>query len=174
MKKLILTFALMTVTIMAGAQTAGQWHTTMTEGDDLLGIDDTVTYTYEIDGVGRLIISDWASCHFCFVADHPLDIDRTTGSERNSGIDLLVGIYNSRCHLREKIHVWMSPAVRHSDRVVEPHTAWLGVPIRQTKKVRHIFDVLRADDGRYLRIVLAREALPDIDAIITQYHSNGK
>ena len=169
--KRIVTIALLLCSMVAGAQT-GQWTKTTTDGDDLLGITDVTIYTYDIPGIGKMVINDWCSYHFVLIANDPLAVDRSTGSERNNGVDMLVGIYNRRGHLCERLHLWMSPVYKHSDRIVEPHTAWLGVPIRQTKKIRHIFDVLRADDGRYLRIVLAREELPSIDTTIKQYHTS--
>lgn len=169
--KRIATIALLLCSMVAGAQT-GQWTKTTTDGDDLLGIADVTIYTYDIPGIGKMVINDWCSNHFVLIANDPLAVDRSTGSERNSGVDMLVGIYNRRGHLCERLHLWMSPVYKHSDRIVEPHTAWLGVPIRQTKKIRHIFDVLRADDGRYLRIVCQRAALPSIDTTIKQYHTS--
>lgn len=169
--KRIATIALLLCSMVAVAQT-GQWAKTTTDGDDLLGIADVTIYTYDIPGIGKMVINDWCSNHFVLIANDPLAVDRSTGSERNSGVDMLVGIYNRRGHLCERLHLWMSPVYKHSDRIVEPHTAWLGVPIRQTKKIRHIFDVLRADDGRYLRIVCQRAALPAIDTTIKQYHTS--
>ena len=169
MKKLILTFALMTVTIMAGAQT-GQWTKTTLYGDDLKGIADQTTYIYCVEGIGKMVVTDWASCYFTIVADHPLAFDRVPYSERNSGIELLVGIYDHRGHLTERIRLWMS-SVNRSNYMIEPHTAWLGIPIRQAKKVRHIFDVLRADDGRYIRMICPLENRAELDINVRQYFS---
>lgn len=170
MKKL-LTSALLTVCMMVCAQgTEGQWGKTTIYGDDLKGIADQTTYTYCVEGIGKLVVTDWASCYFTIVTDHPLAFDRVPYSERNSGIELLVGIYNHRGHLTERIRLWMS-AVNRSNYRIEPHTAWLGIPIRQTKKIRHIFDVLRADDGRYVRMICPLENRTELDINVRQYFS---
>lgn len=170
MKKL-LTSALLTVCMMVCAQgTEGQWGKTTIYGDDLKGIADQTTYTYCVEGIGKLVVTDWASCYFTIVADHPLAFDRVPYSERNSGIELLAGIYDHRGHLTERIRLWMS-AVNRSNYMIEPHTAWLGIPIRQTKKIRHIFDVLRADDGRYVRMICPLENRAELDINVRQYFS---
>ena len=170
MKKL-LTSALLTVCMMVCAQgTEGQWGKTTIYGDDLKGIADQTTYTYCVEGIGKMVVTDWASCYFTIVADHPLAFDRVPYSERNSGIELLVGIYDHRGHLTERIRLWMS-AVNRSNNRIEPHTAWLGIPIRQTKKIRHIFDVLRADDGRYVRMICPLENRAELDINVRQYFS---
>ena len=170
MKKL-LTSALLTVCMMVCAQgTEGQWGKTTIYGDDLKGIADQTTYTYCVEGIGKMVVTDWASCYFTIVADHPLAFDRVPYSERNSGIELLVGIYDHRGHLTERIRLWMS-AVNRSNYRIEPHTAWLGIPIRQTKKIRHIFDVLRADDGRYVRMICPLENRTELDINVRQYFS---
>ena len=167
--KRIVTIALLLCSMVAGAQT-GQWGKTTLYGDDLKGIADQTTYTYCVEGIGKMVVTDWASCYFTIVADHPLAFDRVPYSERNSGIELLVGIYNHRGHLTERIRLWMS-ALNHSNYMIEPHTAWLGIPIRQTKKIRHIFDVLRADDGRYIRMICPLENRAELDITVRQYFS---
>ena len=170
MKKL-LTSALLTVCMMVCAQgTEGQWVKTTIYGDDLKGIADQTTYTYCVEGIGKMVVTDWASCYFTIVADHPFAFDRVPYSERNSGIELLVGIYNHRGHLTERIRLWMS-SVNRSNYMIEPHTAWLCIPIRQTKKIRHIFDVLRADDGRYVRMICPLENRTELDINVRQYFS---
>ena len=168
--KRIVTIALLLCSMVAGAQT-GQWTKTTLYGDDLKGIADQTTYTYRVEGIGKMVVTDWASCYFTIVADHPLAFDRVPYSERNSGIELLVGIYDHRGHLTERIRLWMS-AVNRSNYRIEPHTAWLGIPIRQTKKIRHIFDVLRADDGRYVRMICPLENRAELDINVRQYFSN--
>ena len=150
--------------------TEGQWTKTTLYGDDLKGIADQTTYTYCVEGIGKMVVTDWASCYFTIVADHPLAFDRVPYSERNSGIELLVGIYNHRGHLTERIRLWMS-AVNRSNYRIEPHTAWLGIPIRQTNKIRHIFDVLRADDGRYIRMICPLDNRAELDINVRQYFS---
>lgn len=167
--KQIVTIALLLCSMVAGAQT-GQWTKTTTDGDDLKGIADQTTYTYRVEGIGKMVVTDWASCYFTIVADQPLAFDRVPYSERNSGIELLVGIYNHRGHLTERIRLWMS-AVNRSNYKIEPHTAWLGIPIRQTKKIRHIFDVLRADDGRYIRMICPLDNIAELDINVRQYFS---
>ena len=167
--KRIVTIALLLCSMVAGAQT-GQWTKTTLYGDDLKGIADQTTYTYRVEGIGKMVVTDWASCYFTIVADHPFAFDRVPYSERNTGIELLVGIYNHRGHLTKRIRLWMS-AVHHSNYMIEPHTAWLGIPIRQAKKVRHIFDVLRADDGRYIRMICPLENRAELDINVRQYFS---
>lgn len=169
--KRIATIALLLCSMVAVAQgTEGKWGKTTIYGDDLKGIADQTTYTYCVEGIGKMVVTDWASCYFTIVADHPLAFDRVPYSERNSGIELLVGIYNHRGHLTERIRLWMS-AVNRSNYRIEPHTAWLGIPIRQTKKIRHIFDVLRADDGRYVRMICPLENRAELDINVRQYFS---
>lgn len=170
--KRIATIALLLCSMVAVAQgTEGQWRKTTIYGDDLKGIADQTTYTYYVEGIGKMVVTDWASCYFTIVADHPLAFDRVPYSERNSGIELLVGIYNHRGHLTERIRLWMS-SVNRSNYRIDPHTAWLGIPIRQTKKIRHIFDVLRADDGRYVRMICPLENRAELDINVRQYFSN--
>ena len=169
--KRIVTIALLLCSMVAVAQgTEGQWGKTTLYGDDLKGIADQTTYTYCVEGIGKMVVTDWASCYFTIVADHPLAFDRVPYSERNSGIELLVGIYDHLGHLKERIRLWMS-AVNRSNYKIEPHTAWLGIPIRQTKKIRHIFDVLRADDGRYVRMICPLENRAELDINVRQYFS---
>ena len=150
--------------------TEGQWGKTTIYGDDLKGIADQTTYTYCVEGIGKMVVTDWASCYFTIVADHPLAFDRVPYSERNSGIELLVGIYDHRGQLTERIRIWMS-SVNRSNYRIEPHTAWLGIPIRQTKQIRHIFDVLRADDGRYIRMICPLDNRSELDINVRQYFS---
>lgn len=170
--KRIATIALLLCSMVAVAQgTEGKWGKTTIYGDDLKDIADQTTYTYCVKDIGKMVVTDWASCYFTIVADHPLAFDRVPYSERNSGIELLVGIYNHRGHLTERIRLWMS-AVNRSNYKIEPHTAWLGIPIRQTKKIRHIFDVLRADDGRYVRMICPLENRAEFDINVRQYFSN--
>ena len=170
--KRIATIALLLCSMVAVAQgTEGKWGKTTIYGDDLKCIADQTTYTYCVEGIGKMAVTDWASCYFTIMADHPLAFDRVSYSERNSGIELLVGIYDHRGHLTERISLWMS-AVNRSNYRIEPHTAWLGIPIRQTKKIRHIFDVLRADDGRYVRMICPLENRAELDINVRQYFSN--
>ena len=170
--KRIATIALLLCSMVAVAQgTEGQWGKTIIYGDNLKGIADQTTYTYCVEGIGKMVVTDWASCYFTIVADYPLAFDRVPYSERNSGIELLVGIYDHRSHLTERIRLWMSSLNRSNYRI-EPHTAWLGIPIRQTKKIRHIFDVLRADDGRYVRMICQLENRAELDINVRQYFSN--
>ena len=169
MKKLFLILLLLPTLVMA----QGKWEKVIVPADELKGEEGGTVYSYNVEGVGSLIIWDWSYFQFRLVSDTS-QFNIKTGYLQFShsyyaGVTALIGIYDENDEMVDKIELWLDCEDNHGNRFVR--TRDLGGmlnPVGQKGKVKKLFKALQSNSG-YVRIVAERFNTTDFDIKISPY-----
>ena len=160
MKKIFFIIAFLLFIIKTNAQ--GQWISKTVATDELLGEKGGKTCIYHDPDMGTLVVWDWNDPQFRIISkEHIFNI--------NSGgwIKTLIGIYDDRGNLTEKIELWLTSESSRDYTYARTISSGM-IPPGQKKKVRKLFKALQNSSG-YVRIVAQRYNDTSFDLKVIPY-----
>lgn len=167
MKVIFTTISLLLVTLIASAQ--GTWKKTITETDELKGINGGEAYIYTVPEMGSFVFWGFDEYQFRLISDEAQFniVVESPVAAVYTGIHTVVGIYDNNDKLIDKFKLWLDKEDNKSNAYVRTRNAGaLLNPSGQKNKVKKIFKALKSGKG-YVRIVCERYNDSDFDIKIT-------
>jgi hypothetical protein len=169
MKKVLLSFVMLLAAVAASAQ--GTWEKTITEADELKGIEGGEAYIYTVPQMGSFVFWGFDKFQYRLVSDEAQFNTKTVSgmSVYYTGLEAFVGIYDDNDKLIEKFKMWLDKEDNKANSFVRTRNAGgMSNPVGQKGKVKKIFKALQSGKG-YVRIVCERFNRSDFDIKITPF-----